>query len=215
MAAWRVATALDVLLQQINAKFPNRSKASDGSIGDASHASRGSDHNPWVQKAGQGIVTARDFTHDPLHGLDSEHLAECLRVNRDPRLKFIISNRKICSFDKESFKWRPYTGKNAHNHHVHVSVRENPELFDSDKPWNLDNYVQVSTAPKDKPHVSPKDVVKIGTSGDLVKQLQTKLFVTGMFDRRTEEAVKQLQETHGLVVDGIVGPTTWDAVNIT
>ena len=43
--AWRVARSLDVLLGQLNALAPERSKASDGSIGDAAHASRSSDHN--------------------------------------------------------------------------------------------------------------------------------------------------------------------------
>jgi hypothetical protein len=80
---WRVASSLEVLLKQVNEKYPQRSKVADGAIGDAAHASRGSDHNPWVHDGNVGIVTARDFTHDPLHGLDSEHLAEALRLSRD------------------------------------------------------------------------------------------------------------------------------------
>ena len=35
---WRVAKSLDVLLGQINAKFPDRDKSSDGGIGDEAHA---------------------------------------------------------------------------------------------------------------------------------------------------------------------------------
>jgi hypothetical protein len=50
--AWRVARSLEVLLGQFNAACPGRSKASDGSIGDAAHATRDSDHKPWY---GPGI----------------------------------------------------------------------------------------------------------------------------------------------------------------
>ncbi len=73
--AWRTAKSLDVLLDEINRAAPKRSKASDGSIGDAAHATRSSDHNPWVRWLGTGIVTARDFTHDPAGGLDCNKLA--------------------------------------------------------------------------------------------------------------------------------------------
>lgn len=207
---WRVASALEVLLRQVNEKFPQRSKASDGSIGNAAHATRTSDHNPWVMEGSTGIVTARDFTNDPLHGLDSEHLAEALRLSKDKRLKYVISNRKIASFDHNDFAWRPYNGANAHNHHCHVSVREHKDQYDDTSPWNLDGIVPVSVAPPGKPHVEPRPVLKLGASGEDVKKLQTKLFVSGTFDARTEAAIKELQRTHNVVEDGIVGPYTWD-----
>ncbi|HKV33547.1 MAG TPA: hypothetical protein VJP89_04485, partial [Pyrinomonadaceae bacterium] len=60
--AWRVAKSLLRLREQINELAPNRSKASDGTIGDAAHASRKSDHNPWVKDGSIGVVTAMDIT---------------------------------------------------------------------------------------------------------------------------------------------------------
>ena len=93
-----MARSLDVLLKQINEAFPNRDKSSDGGIGDANHATRSSDHNPWVHDAkGQPVVTARDFTHDPVRGLHGEVFVQLLCQYKDPRIKYIIWNRHIYS----------------------------------------------------------------------------------------------------------------------
>lgn len=139
---WRVATSLDVLLADINKAFPNRSKVSDGSIGDAAHASRDSDHNPFVvDAAGVGVVRARDFTHDPNHGLDcnvlAERLARKLRRGRHPALQsgaYVIWNRRIISRDRIAEGWRAYTGSNPHDKHLHLSVALGPG-YDSERAW--------------------------------------------------------------------------------
>lgn len=132
---WRVARSLDALLRQVNAAAPNRSKKSDGGIGDAAHASRGSDHNPWVRDHGIGVVTARDFTHDPAGGCDAGALAQSLVDSRDPRIKYVIWNRQIASATTAPWTWRPYSGSNPHNHHVHVSVGSDKSVFDDERPW--------------------------------------------------------------------------------
>lgn len=136
--SWRIAESLEILRRQLNAAFPNRSKVSDGGIGDAAHASRGSDHNPWVRAGNMGIVTARDFTHDPKGGVDCNWLAKKLVESRDPRIKYIIWNKQICSSKQQPWKWRPYNGINAHRHHLHLSVDADPKLYDSTAPWDLD-----------------------------------------------------------------------------
>jgi hypothetical protein len=134
--SWRVAKSLTQLFAQINAKWPARSVVSDGSIGDAAHSSRTSDHNPNEA----GVVCARDFTHDPAHGLDARKLAEALIASRDPRIKYIISNGEICSGigGTKPWVWRPYTGANAHRKHMHISVRSPAGLYDDQTPWKLD-----------------------------------------------------------------------------
>jgi hypothetical protein len=129
--AWRVARSLDVLLGQLNALAPNRSKVSDGSIGDAAHATRDSDHNPWCVLKGQPLVTARDFTHDPAGGLDCNRLATSLVRARDSRLKYLIWNRRIWQGS-----WQPYSGADDHTHHLHLSVVAGPAA-DTTTPWNL------------------------------------------------------------------------------
>jgi putative chitinase len=53
-------------------------------------------------------------------------------------------------------------------------------------------------------------VLKVGSTGDLVKQLQTKLGVgnDGTFGPGTEKALKAWQQANGLTADGIAGPAT-------
>lgn len=133
--SWYVAHSLDALLDEINASAPHRSKASDGSIGDADHSSRESDHNPCDC---HGAVCARDFTHDPGHGFDSYAFADWLRARCDNgqenRVKYIISNRRIAS-PTDDWTWRPYTGSNPHDRHVHVSVEHPGATFNDTQPW--------------------------------------------------------------------------------
>lgn len=139
---WRVAYSLDVLLDEINAYAPDRSKVSDGSIGDAAHASRSSDHNPWRQAGGQGVVGARDFTHDPAGGLDCDLLAALLasQLGKHPALgsgAYVIWEAQIISTDRLSEGWRSYSGSNEHRSHLHLSVGTNASDFDSRAPWDL------------------------------------------------------------------------------
>ena len=54
-------------------------------------------------------------------------------------------------------------------------------------------------------------VLKKGAEGDAVRALQKLLGITanGIFSRQTDSAVRNFQNKHGLVVDGIVGEQTW------
>lgn len=213
--AWRLAKSLTTLREQINEKFPGRSRVIDGSIGDAKHASRSSDHNPWVKHGGQGIVTAIDITHDPVAGLDSERLAEELLASRDPRIKYVISNKKIASGadGPKPWTWRKYSGSNPHNKHVHLSVEDSAKLFDDNKPWPLQFLKHHGGSPA---KVVPP-LLKKGAKGEHVKRLQkalnehgSKLTVDGDFGAATDRAVRLFQRAAGLHADGIVGPYTWE-----
>lgn len=128
---WYVAGSLNQLLAQLNARAPQRSKVSDGSIGDAAHSARLSDHNPTAS----GQVCARDFTNDPAGGLPGQWLADTLVSGRDPRIKYVIWNRRIAD-SRRGWRWEAYTGTNPHDHHVHVSVFAGA-LGDDTRPWNL------------------------------------------------------------------------------
>lgn len=135
--AWRLASALDVLRAEINSAYPNRSKISDGTIGDAAHQSQGSasDHNPWISGVGggaaMGIVSALDITtrtgDDP-----GDALAELVR--RDPRTKYVIRDGRIAYGGQG---WEPYYGSDPHDTHMHISVRSDPDGYDSTAPWGV------------------------------------------------------------------------------
>lgn len=215
MNDWRVARSLDRLLQQINLMAPNRRKDSDGSIGDEAHQHRTSDHDPV-----NGVVHARDFTHDPAGGFDSYHLSEVLRVGQDPRIKYVISNGRIFDghgADHPAWSWHAYTGTNRHDHHVHVSVQADPALADSVEDWGV--HAAVADAPHPGPdappeYVPPPPTLRLGSRGEGVRRLQTaiKVDVDGDFGERTRDAVRNFQTAHGLTADGVVGPATWTAV---
>ncbi|GAB3174845.1 SH3 domain-containing protein [Telluribacter humicola] len=139
---WRTAESLKQLLAQVNTLAPNRSKVSDGTIGDISHQNRTSDHNPHVLGSdGKGIVTAMDITHDPQKRCDCNILASTLETNRDPRVKYVIWNKKIMNSaaigGADPWTWRPYTGANPHDRHIHISVKCDPANYDSRTVWAI------------------------------------------------------------------------------
>lgn len=134
MADWRLAYSLDQLRTEINARWPNRNKASDGTIGDPSHAATASDHNPNPA----GVVCAFDITHDPVNGPDIELLGRQLAAHPHRDCKYVIFNRKIAS---RNYQWaiRAYKG-DPHTSHVHVSVGTGPDgqstpPYDDRNPW--------------------------------------------------------------------------------
>jgi len=199
LMAWRLAKSLIVLRDQVNTLWPTRSKESDGTIGDPAHASRASDHNP--NKA--GVVCAMDITHDPKGGCDSYVLAENLRLSRDSRIKFVISNGKIFSSTTSPWAWRPYNGSNPHKHHVHVSVVA--DRADDVSQWDLSAKAMPAPTEDDS---KPIPMLRLGSKGDAVKEVQRLLLLTGLFDKSTHDAVVAFQRSENILHDGIVGPLT-------
>ena len=138
---WRVAKSLLTLREQVNRKAPRRNKASDGTIGDAGHCQRTSDHNPWVRDGNVGVVTAMDITHHPAGGCDANAIAEAIRRSRDPRVKYIIWNRRIANSApigrSPAWAWRAYNGSNPHIRHIHISVKPDKANYDSTSLWAI------------------------------------------------------------------------------
>lgn len=137
---WRVGKTLDKLLEQINQAAPNRSKASDGSIGDSAHQAQGacaSQHNSCcIKYQGIWIVRARDYTHDPGHGCDIGAIFEQIRLSRDWRVRYMIFNSRITG-PNHGWLWKPYTGDNPHDKHGHVSTFDDVARFDNVTAWRI------------------------------------------------------------------------------
>lgn len=138
---WYVDEGLAVLIAQWKAKFPD---AVVYTIGDASHASRTSEHNP--EPAGSepgadyGEVDAADFMIG--HGVtaaDLQELRDQLVAARDSRLLYVIWDRKITSSVVAPWVERGYAGTDPHTDHVHASVNDK---YDANRnAWTLEDEV--------------------------------------------------------------------------
>lgn len=129
--SWRVAGSLETLRDQINAAWPGRSRASDGTIGDAAHQAQVSDHNPDAA----GVVRALDITHDPDHGCDIDALSDALAESRDSRISYLIANDLITG-PEYGWQWADYGGSDPHTGHLHLSVVGDSRADDR-RPWSI------------------------------------------------------------------------------
>lgn len=157
----RRANSLTTLVNQINKRFPNRDKTSDGWIGDASHSSRVSDHNPnqW------GVVCAIDIDEDVAPGMDLQWLLRKLLQTKDYRINYIIYEGYI--YGRTGFAKRVYKGVNAHKHHMHISVRQDPSIFDDAQLWDI-----FDDAPKPTPATANIITPKSQEDDDVAKAIQ-------------------------------------------
>jgi hypothetical protein len=119
------------LREQLDDLYMERSRKSDGWIGDSRHSARKSDHNPDEN----GIVRALDITSDlGTHPEEAHALIEKIRKcakRGDKRIKYLIFDGRISS-PILNWKWRKYKGVNPHRHHFHVSFTT---LGDKDGSW--------------------------------------------------------------------------------
>lgn len=113
-------------LTEATSRWPRRRRTSDGICGDPRHQARVSDHN-----AGN----AWDLSHDPANGCDAHGLVEQIRQRQDRRVKYIISNRRICGPGSRGggWNWKSYSGSNPHTQHSHVSIW--PSARNDTSPW--------------------------------------------------------------------------------
>jgi hypothetical protein len=124
----RLSNAAEQLRSEINTKYPNRDKRSDGWIGDTAHNARKSDHNPDKQ----GWVRAIDIDSDLFKGSSKESwlLAEQIKtiaLKGDKRVSYIIHQHRIAS-SRQNWAWRVYKGSNPHVSHLHISFTKSGDL---------------------------------------------------------------------------------------
>ncbi len=172
--SWRLADSLERLRGEVNRRYPTRSKRADGTIGDAAHRSRPSDHNP----NSLGVVTAIDITDD---GDIGERLWQHILNHRDGRVKYAIFQRRMVrSYSKPGIPaWTPtvYNGANPHTSHIHISVSANKSAYDDDSPWGFD--APVSQEEDDV-------ALKRGDGGPAVKLFQSALQREATYAKRPD-----------------------------
>lgn len=103
-------------------------------IGDDRHRTKDSDHNAHVDG---NVVTAYDITDDPTKGCDADKIAKALVAAKEPRVKYIIWKKQICSSVVSPWVWRKYAGSNPHNKHVHISVKGTKAHYDNTASWPI------------------------------------------------------------------------------
>jgi hypothetical protein len=128
MSKPRLSKAAEQLRSEINTKYPNRDKRSDGWIGDTAHNARKSDHNPDKQ----GWVRAIDIDSDLVKGSSKESwlLAEQIKtiaLKGDKRVSYVIHQHRIAS-PRQKWAWRVYKGANPHVSHIHISFDKSGDL---------------------------------------------------------------------------------------
>lgn len=209
--SWWLAKGLVTLRSQINAQYPARDKASDGSIGDAAHSSRTSDHNPDSSSNPPGVVRAIDVDEDLAASNGerytmalAEHLRRSARFGDEPRLSYLIYEARICSA-KSAWEWRPYTGVNAHRSHLHISVNARADHDGSawSVPWERN--IMATLDAEDLTNIA-KAVWghKINVSGH--SQPVATGAVQGWTLAKAEQAVKSIAWTNSNLIWGKVIP---------
>ena len=222
---WTLARSLVTLRNEFDRAHPNRPKASDGTIGDAAHSARTSDHNPDAN----GVVRAWDCT--ALDETKPHPLAVWIAANRPSRVKYVISRGQIMksytSASGPAWTWLPYHGINGHFHHCHVSVTAAP-WGDDPAPWGYPDGLPAPkawTAPK-----FPGHTLRLGETSDAVQTLKYLLVAAGygktlaigpktvrVFGPGTATAVRRLAADYyrakkivpPLVLPASVGPKLW------
>lgn len=151
-----VARSLNAAAAEFDKLYPNRSKASDGALGNASHAATVSDHNPCWGCSGSnyGLIRAIDLTTSSwgVAGLKYtaaqrkwhqdliEDLIETEKNNPVDRLWYIIHYIPGDPYPKiwsRTTGWasKRYTGASPHDHHFHLSIMRTNAAEADTKPW--------------------------------------------------------------------------------
>lgn len=132
MGNWHLAPSLVNLRSEIHSRWPNHDRTSDGSVGDTSHSSSVSDHNP----NSRGSVNAIDEDKD---GVDMNVILAA--VKRHPSAHYFIykfPGQPTKIWDSHN-NWNPqtYTGTNPHDKHCHISIYQSKAAEDNQTGWGI------------------------------------------------------------------------------
>lgn len=139
---WKLAPSLVAFIDEIDKRWPGRPTASDGSIGDAGHAARVSDHNPDDDPNDDTTtrwVCAVDFTDNDPNGPIAWQVLDGIRFRKDHRCKYGISEGmafySYAKGDRPAWTWVKYAGPNGHFKHGHLSIHNTAAARNDRSSW--------------------------------------------------------------------------------
>jgi peptidoglycan hydrolase-like protein with peptidoglycan-binding domain len=221
LVPWYASPSLVKLRKEVDARWPGRSRASDGVIGDARHAARTNSHNPVGSSGGprvgtRGAVHAIDITSS---GIDVQAFLSA--VVGDSRVWYVIHDGRIWS---RTTGWaaRSHRG-DPHTTHIHVNLREDSQAAavaaeNDTRSW----FGKGAAAPAFLGTPAASGLTKAQTR-TLQKALINRGYripagPTGKYGAQTTAAVAAFQRDQGWAgsqADGVAGPETLRRLGVT
>lgn len=196
MTNWHLAPSLVRFRVWNRAKWPNQNNAGDGSIGDASHAARKSDHNPNVRRSVNAIDEDERGIHMP---------TLMVAFMMHPSARYVIYERDIWHVNR-SWRCETYTGDNPHDKHGHFSIHQTVKAEQSKTEFGVTAWPTLINGSTGRAVSELQAYLNVYNSDSKVGQL----YVDGHFGDKTEAAVKAYQARFSVAggVDGVVGVHT-------
>ena len=208
-----LAHSLRRLEAEVNRQFPRRDHWSDGWLGDDSHATRFSDHNP-----SGGWVHAYDFdatlTHSMGSGTVGDYIArQVLAGCRSGRLRHVVNYviyKRVIYTAAAGYRGRRYIGSNPHDSHIHISIHRTAHARGWSGWWGIllptIDASRTDYAFAGHPTASPTSVARVQ------RRLEDKGFLNrpyhhGRAGRKTKRAMRSWQGRNGFKADGVPGYT--------
>lgn len=226
---WHLNGFLTSWRSAVDKRFPQRGKASDGTIGDLRHQEESfSEHNPDAD----GSVDAWDMDVNVLgshteSGTPNElALIERLKADfqKQAGAQLWIHAGKIANRDVGNWRRRNYVGANKHHKHVHWQSRpakENTPVSTSAVARRMaptDDVVETAGTPAPRwpgkeyrrdEGMKPDRNVQKWQARMIARGWRSLGTADGVFGPKTESVVRRYQAVCKVPVDGVIGRVTW------
>ncbi len=209
---WYPAPSLVKLRAEIDARWPGRSRISDGVIGDLRHSGTRNSHNPVGMPTGplvgtRGAVHAMDITAS---GIDVQSVLNA--VIGDPRVWYVIHGGRIWS---RTYGWaaRRQAG-DPHTTHIHINLREDgpsaAKTAENDtRSWFGSGATRSAGGSSTASSGLTAAQVRLVQKALIKKGFTIPAGATGMYGAQTSSAMAAFQRSQGWrgsQADGSIGP---------